>query len=86
MFELKVEAMEVLGLDYKRMEGASDKIVTLATELGVTRREMVSICMAIGANHAIAVGVERDRAVLAIAGVYDWRKQVGLHPKLLVPE
>jgi hypothetical protein len=75
-----------VGLDLARMEAASDKIVALAAELGVTRAEMASICAAIGANHMVATGVPRERAVLAMAGMYDWRAQVGIHAKLLVPE
>jgi hypothetical protein len=86
LFEMKAGVMEALGLDYKRMEAASDKIVALAAELGVTRREMASMCLAIGANHMIATGVVRGRAALAMIAMYDWRAKVGVNPKLLVPE
>lgn len=81
----KTQILAALDLDYARMESASDRLVALATELGVTRREMASMCMAMGANHMIATGVERERALLTIGGMYDWRVRVGLHTKLLVP-
>lgn len=75
-----------LGLDYTRMEDASDKIVALAASLHVTRKEMASICLAIGANHMIATGVPRERAGMVMVGMYDYRARTGIHTKLLVPE
>ena len=79
------QVLLAVGLDVERMETAADKIVALAAELGVTRAEMASLCVTVGANHLVATGVSRERALLAMAGIYDWRVAVGLHTKFLVP-
>jgi len=75
---------EEVGLDLKKMEAVADKIVAIGTESGLTRQEMASVCAAIAANHMVATGVERERAVASIGAMYDYRQDVGLDDKVLV--
>lgn len=82
--ELEMLAKE-LGLDLARMEATADKIVALATENGVTRKEMASVCAAIAVNHMVATGVERARASMVVTGMYDYRLITGISEKVLVP-
>jgi len=75
---------EGAGLDLKKMEAAADRIVAVGTEAGLTRKEMASVCAALAANHMVATGVERERAVAAMGAMYDYRREVGLNEKVLV--
>lgn len=77
---------EEAGLDLKKMEEVANKIVAVGVEAGLTRKEMASVCAALSANHMIATGVERARAVAAMGAVYDYRQEVGLNDKVLVDE
>jgi hypothetical protein len=71
-------------LDVPKMEAASDKFVALGSELGLSRAEMASACIAIAANHLMVTGVPEDRAGLAMVGMYRWRKGEGIDERLLV--
>lgn len=84
--EMRRIAEEEAGLDLKKMEAAADKIVAVGVEAGLTRKEMASVCAALAANHMVATGVERERAVASIGAMYDYRQEVGLNDKVLVDE
>lgn len=73
-------------LDVGKMEAASDRLVALASSLGLSRAEMASACIAIAANHLMATNVSEERAGLSMIAMYRWRRGHGINPALLVTD
>jgi len=65
-------------------EAAADEFVRLGNQLGLTRIEMATVCGALFANHAVASGVEIERAHAIVDAFWEMRSVSPSGPHILV--
>lgn len=56
-------------------EWACDRFVQLGNELGLTRKEMATVCGTLFLNHAVVTGVPEGRSHLLVQTFYNWRQK-----------